>query len=251
MAILNSRVVKIKNSRKSLIISNVDHLTDDDCDFFKKNLVEISQGRESGYTVQVIAKKLQNFLERQSNNTMMGATAEFFLVCIMRNSGFSQEYCYRNLEENSIKKGFDGLFSREGKLWLAESKSTEDHIKHKHTIDLAYDSLLSQISGKTSNDPWENAVSHAIQARSQNSLIKKLVYLSEQYTKGNYETIEQQNIIIGSTVISESISKIDSTEGSLEECLAMHEAADEILVAINLKDKELFKNFVAEVAANE
>lgn len=176
-------------------------------------------------------------------------------MCILRNLGFSQEYCFRNLEENSIKKGFDGLFLKQNKLWLAESKSTETikqhNNNHKYTVDLAYNGINKQISGKTNNDPWENAVSHANNAKSEKNLIKKLTQFSKDYSLGKFQSIENHNIILGSTVITDIISDITSDVDSLVKLVENHNANSEILIAINLSNKHLFADFIAKVVANE
>lgn len=68
----------------------------------------------------------------------------------MRTKGFSQEYCFRNLEENSAKKGFDGLVLEGEKFWLLESKSSQigHNNSHRNTVYRAYKGLEKQLSGE-------------------------------------------------------------------------------------------------------
>ncbi|MCT3086237.1 hypothetical protein EFN80_00150 [Lactococcus lactis] len=255
MGLLDSVKITLQKKNKEIIISNVESLSKEEKDYMIENLVAISQGRGSFYSHKTIAKKIHNFMKKQDVKTYNGATAEFFLACILRKAGFSQECCYRNLEENSIKKGFDGLFLKDNQYWLTESKSSAavniHNNCHNHTVSLAFRGLKAQISGSTNNDPWENAVSHAKSAQSEDSLIKKLVKLSENYTEGEYETIGDQNIIIGSTIFSSPISNINYDEKTLGPLIENHEVSNEVLVAINLDNNEMFVDFISEVANGE
>ena len=57
-----------------------------------------------------------------------------------------QEFLFFNLEENSIKKGFDGLFSKDSETFLVESKSgtiLTKGISHRTKLKTAYTDSLS------------------------------------------------------------------------------------------------------------
>lgn len=251
MGILESSFISIDKKNIELILSEIISLTNEDKEYMKENMVEISQGASSYYPVKTVVRKISEFMEKQSQNTKNGAISEFFLVCILRNQEFEQEYCYRNLEENSIKKGFDGVFTKNGELWLTESKSsytTESHnYEHKSTIVRAYKGISDQLEGKTSNDPWENAVSHSRLAKSSESLIKKLSELSINYTEKKFSNIKFHNVILGSTIISERTDLINCDCSRLNDCLKDHEASKEFVVLINLKSISIFTNFIEEV----
>lgn len=251
MGILDSSTVSIDKKNIDLIISDIIDLSNDEKEYIKENMVEISQGVDSYYPLKTVAKKISEFMKKQSQNTKNGAISEFFLVCILRNQEFEQEYCYRNLEENSIKKGFDGVFTKNGELWLAESKSSyteESHNnEHRSTILRAYTGISDQLEGKTSNDPWENAVCHSRLVKSSESLIRKLSELSIDYTEENFSSIKFHNIILGSTIVSERTDLINCDCSRLNECLKDHESSKEFVVLINLKNISLFTNFIEEV----
>ncbi|MBO0420051.1 hypothetical protein JZO80_07720 [Vagococcus fluvialis] len=252
IGLLDSKLEKGEKDNLDLIISNIEELSDEEKEYISESLVEISQGRDSFYSIQTISKKINSFLKKQDTKTVNGAISEFILVCLLRKNNFSQEYCFRNLEENSIKKGFDGLYLKNDIVWLAESKSTatlnQHKNSHKHTIDLGYKGLCNQISGKTTNDPWENAVSHTIAAKSERTLISQLTKLSEDYMDNKYVEIEQQNIILGSTIITSKINDIEKNKNEIEKLLDKHKVNQELVVIINLTTNELFLDFFKEVS---
>ncbi len=128
---------------------NIETLSDNDKEFITKNLLEISSGRDSDLSTKSEAIELVDYLSRLDINKRNGAVAEFLLICILREKGFSQEYCFKNLEENSAKKGFDGLVFKNNQFWLVESKSTQiNHMNsHRNTIYRAYTGLEKQLSG--------------------------------------------------------------------------------------------------------
>lgn len=254
MSFSNSQFLKVKNGKWDCIVTEITHLSDEDKEFILEYLVEISGGRESTYSAKTIATKTSQFLRAMDQNKFNGATAEFFLVCILRKAGFVQEFCYKNLEEGSIKKGFDGVYSKDSHIWVAESKSSESEASHrynhKNTIDKAYSSLEKLIGGKTKNDPWENAVNHAKSAGSDKSLIKKLTKLSENYIDGNVSQIENESIIIGSTVIAQETMRIESGIDEIDNIIIKHKAKNETVAIINLKSCDILKDFLDEVVKN-
>lgn len=86
------------------------------------NFVSICEGN-SDTELFVVKKYVIDLFSSKDNKWIMGATAEFFVHLYMKLSGFKQECLFLNLEEGSIKKGFDGYYSLNGEEWLMESKS--------------------------------------------------------------------------------------------------------------------------------
>lgn len=252
MGLLDTSVIKatIKDSIE-MVITDIQFFSDDEKQYIEENLVEIAKGRDSNFPVKTIAKKILKFMSGQDIKTINGAAAEFFLVCILRKQGYSQEYCYRNLEENSIKKGFDGVFIKDDVLWLAESKSSDSLTvhdnKHQVTISKAYRGISKQLCGGGTNDPWENAANHARATRSSDALIKRLTQLSVDYTDDNYQSIEKSNVILGSTVIATNISMINKETSIIEGYLNNHVANNELVVVVNLRDSQILTQFLEEV----
>ena len=71
------------------------------------NFVAICEGA-SDTDILTVKKRVRELFSTKNNDWKMGATAEFFVHLYIRLNGFRQECLYLNLEENSIKKGFDG-----------------------------------------------------------------------------------------------------------------------------------------------
>jgi len=71
------------------------------------NIVAICEGHTAS-DLKIIKEELKNYLEPKRNSTLeMGAIAEFFIHLYLNEIGFKQECIFQNLEEGSIKKGFN------------------------------------------------------------------------------------------------------------------------------------------------
>lgn len=251
----------LKNKNYQYLRLNIDSLSDSDKDFIRNNLLEINSGRDSDLDLKSETIELVNYLSRLDINKRNGAIAEFLLICILREKGFSQEYCFKNLEENSAKKGFDGLVCKDEQFWLVESKSTQINHgnSHRNTVYRAYNGLKKQLSGANIkiNNPWRNAWNHMKIAGSTEDLQKSIANLSTNYSQKKYSTIENHKIVIGSTVIPDSktknksianISDIDNSIKSIDSYIKNHQSEDELVVAINLKTIEVVIDFFKEIA---
>lgn len=235
---------------KDILIKNITELTKEDETYIVENLVEISKGRNSNYDLYTVVVKILQFLEKQTEKTRYGAISEFFVLKTLKEEEFEQEYCFRNLEENSIKKGFDGVFLKENTFWLMESKSTKTKT-HKTNIDNAYNGIKNQIEGNTENDPWENAVNHAKAAESKKNLIEKLTELSRQHTLGKFSELQNSNIILGSTVINNNIDSSLVDKEELIKYIDNHVSKKEILVSVNLASEKHFIELLEKIKKNE
>ncbi|MFB2803707.1 hypothetical protein [Shewanella seohaensis] len=145
-----------------------------------KHLIAICEG-DSDTELPLVKKRLMSFLESKKEDTQMGAVAEFLVHLYLNQLKFKQEFLFFNLEENSIKKGFDGLFSKDSEIYLVESKSgsiLSKDISHKNKIISAYSDLEKYVSGKSkkgNNNPWKNAYNHAchLDVATEKSIRKK------------------------------------------------------------------------------
>lgn len=82
--------------------------------FVKQFIRDKASCRDSELNLVSEATELVEYLARLDINKRNGAISEFLLICILLwKKVFSQEYCFKNLEENSAKKGFDGLVIKE------------------------------------------------------------------------------------------------------------------------------------------
>ncbi|RXI33618.1 hypothetical protein CP964_06280 [Arcobacter defluvii] len=135
----------------------------------------------------------------------MGAIAEFFIHLYLSTQEYKQECLFFNLEENSIKKGFDGYYSKETLEWIMESKSglsSTKGISHKSKIKEAYDDLDNKLKGNVSNNPWENAFRHADQksVNTQQNIVTNIDNFSNEFELGIFKDIKDFNIIPTATI---------------------------------------------------
>lgn len=178
--------------------------------FIDNNIVSICEGNTDG-DITTVKKDLSNLFKGseehpKTNDWIMGATAEFFMHLFIRSKGFKQEFLYRNLEEDSIKKGFDGLYSISSDIWLMESKSGSIDtlgISHKNKVKEAIKDLSNKIAGiNQTNNPWRNAYSHVsqIDVEASTSLRSDIKKLADDFTNGQYKNVAEFNTIPCGTI---------------------------------------------------
>jgi len=173
--------------------------------FIDKSIVTICEGN-ANTDLNIIKLRLIKYLTpKKGSNTEMGAIAEFFTHLYLNEIGYKQEFLYLNLEEESIKKGFDGYYSFSNEEWIYESKSgsiNTNNISHKGKISEAYNDLKKKISGDVKNNPWQNAYNHAsqIDVGSDLSIRENLKKLSEEFTLEKFHDVKNFNIMPGSTI---------------------------------------------------
>ncbi len=113
-----------------------------------ENFVLICEGN-TGSDLTTVKTHVKNLYSTKNKEWIMGATAEFFVHLYIRLTGFKQECLFLNLEENSIKKGFDGYYSKDGIEWLMESKAgsiESKDISYAGKVTLAINDLAAKIS---------------------------------------------------------------------------------------------------------
>lgn len=172
-----------------------------------KYLVKICEGEDSEGTVRV-KKRLLKFILSKHENTKMGAVAEFFIHLYLNDCEYKQEFLFFNLEETSIKKGFDGVYTKDDKIYIVESKSGNERtngISHVNKLKEAYSDLKKYFDGtnsKGNNNPWRNAYNHASHGdiKAKDSLKKQIKTLANLYDDESYGDIEDYNIIPCSTI---------------------------------------------------
>lgn len=195
---------------------------------------------------------IDNLSTKKATNLEFGAIAEFFSHLYLGELGFKQEFLYLNLEDRSIKKGFDGYYSKDEETWIYESKSgleSTDGASHQEKVKQAYGTLKGKILGDVENNPWQNAYNHAshIDVRCDVSIRNQLKIMANDFVMGKYQKIEDFNIIPGSTIFLDvAWSRIDSD--SLEKQLGaivkeFHFRRINI-VCINQSSVQLFWNYL-------
>ena len=189
-----------------------------------KHFVAICRGEKSLDDIKSIKLEIKDYLANKKHFQKIGAVAEFFAHLYFINKGFKQECMFLNLEEASAKKGFDGVYSKNNKILLLESKSRNfsKNVNHKANIRVAYNDLCDKFSGKSKkgikNNPWRNAYNHASHkdVNSSTRLQEELRNLSNEYQQKTYKDISFFNIIPCSTIIDESKKDENSKKKLIE-----------------------------------
>lgn len=193
-----------EDSENNIQISVIDieAITDELKEFIDENIHQICLGEDGNLsTIKLDLKKRIEGWEDQ--NKTIGSIAEFFVHLYLRYYGYKQECLFFNLEENSMKKGFDGLYSIENELWFMESKSgliTTSGITHASKIKEAYNDVKTKITTDVSNNPWLNAYNHARIVGTKKKLRDNLKRLSDDFINKQYQNIEDKNIIPCATI---------------------------------------------------
>lgn len=72
-------------------------------------ICSICEGCSATDLVAIKTRLKNRFQDKTDARWKMGAVAEFFIHLYMNINGYKQECLFLNLEEGSIKKGFDGF----------------------------------------------------------------------------------------------------------------------------------------------
>ncbi|MGC9627810.1 UNVERIFIED_CONTAM: hypothetical protein KWF18_12155 [Acinetobacter pittii] len=180
-------------------------------ELINKYLTRICEGEpddEEQTDVPRVMRRLHKFLLTKNETTKMGAIAEFFIHLYLNDSNYKQEFLFFNLEEKSIKKGFDGVFTKSDEIYILESKSGNEStsgISHLAKVKEAYRDLKKYFDGsseKGGNNPWRNAYNHASHGdiKARDSLKKQIRTLANLYDDEEYTDIKDYNIIPCSTI---------------------------------------------------
>lgn len=196
-----------KNDNIKIHILNIKSMTPELLNLIKEYFVNICEG-DSGSDIETVKIRLLEFLDKKDVTTKMGAIAEFFVHLYLNSNEYKQECLYLNLEENSIKKGFDGYYSKDKEEWIMESKSgtiSTKNISHPSKIKEAYDDLKGKVEGNVNNNPWHNAYNHAqlIDVSASRDIRNNLKKISDEFTNSKYHDISEFNIIPTSTIFLE------------------------------------------------
>lgn len=201
------RVTQISEGNIKISVFDVDVITNELKQFIDQNIHQICLG-ETG-DLATIKLELRRRIERwDDQNKKIGSIAEFFVHLYLKYCGYKQECLFFNLEEGSLKKGFDGLYSIENEFWFVESKSgmiSTNSITHASKIREAYNDLKAKITTDTSNNPWLNAYNHAKVVDTKKKLRDNLKRLSDDFINHRYQQIDDKNIIPCATIFLNGI----------------------------------------------
>lgn len=241
--------------KRALHVIEIESITENVKDLLDKYFVSICEG-DSDSKISLVKQRLAEFLKTKNEETQMGAVAEFFVHLYLKQLNFKQEFLFFNLEENSIKKGFDGLFSKDTETYLVESKSGSiltKNISHKRKLNNAYTDLKNYVAGKSEkgkNNPWKNAYNHAchIDVCAEKGIRNKIKMLRDMYDLGNYTEINDYRIIPCSTIFLDSEWNVKENVIILNDYDFLKEFKCSTLTAICISKKslELFKQYLGE-----
>jgi len=245
-------VVKNINDNVDINVITIDNMTPEFKTFLDNNLISIYLGaREISLTLA--KKKLFKFLKTKSHDIKMGAIAEFFIHLYIMTLNFKQECLMSNLEEGSIKKGFDGYYSQDEIEWIMESKSgtiKTNKISHHAKVKEAYNGLKSLLSGGSNNNPWENAYNHASHrdVNTRDSIIKNIQKFSDEFDENIYYEIDNFNIIPSATIFYDGqiAIDIDSLLDKIESSINEFKFQKLKVICVSKQSIDLFLNYLQE-----
>lgn len=207
--------VKLVHEGFEVHIIDIEHIDAELRSYIDEMFVSICEGG-SDTALDEAKRYFLKFLSTKDDKKKIGAVSEFFVHLYLVGKSFKQEFLFFNLEEGSVKKGFDGYFSKLDEEYIVESKSgrsTSVGISHKSKVDTAYRDICDALVGGKAggaNNPWRNAFNHASHADvGTNSTIRKNIKsLSKMYEKGEYASVEDLNLIPCSTIFIDQSSSI-------------------------------------------
>lgn len=231
-------------------VFDVKEITDELKQFIDENIYQICRG-ESGdlSTIKLDLKRRLDGWDDRYNKNKMGAIAEFFVHLYLNYCGYRQECLFFNLEENSLKKGFDGLYSMDDDLWFMESKSgsiNTNGITHASKIREACNDIKTKITTNVSNNPWLNAYNHARIVGTKRELRDKLKQLSEDFINQKYQTIDNKNIIPCATIFLNGIWQEQNHEEIIETVknIQMLEGRNIHIICITQNSYQMFMRYL-------
>jgi hypothetical protein len=215
--------------------------------------VKICEGN-SGTDLAIVKSRLLQFLKtKKGSNLEIGSISEFFLHLFLNQKGFDPQFLYLNLEEASIKKGFDGYYFYNGEQWVLESKSGSINtagISHRSKIKEAYDDLEGKLAGRGTNNPWRNAYDHAshIDVGAKPNVRADIKKFSDQYSVNEFHDIKQFNIIPGATLVLDGTWTAvngDKIESDVKTLIATLQFKQIKVLCITKKSLELFWDYLS------
>lgn len=199
---MTHKIYSIKENIQVIILDVSENMEQ----YITDNIVKICDGCAET-DLPVIRLRLYDYLEPKSPQQRHGAIAEFYIHLFLNLQGYKQEFLFLNLEENSIKKGFDGYYTYNGEQWIVESKSGEN-ATHRGKIAEAYNDLEKKISTKSKNNPWQNAYNHAAHyaVQAEHKIIQRLKALADNYAKDIHFPLTEFNLIPCGTIFDYNAS---------------------------------------------
>lgn len=214
--------------------------------------IKICEGNVS-VDLNGVKQRVVHYLTPKKGKTLeMGAIAEFFIHLYLNEAGFEPQFLFFNLEENSIKKGFDGYYFHNTEEWILESKSgliSTPGISHASKVKESYNDLKSKLAGKVKNNPWREAYNHAshIDVGANVGVRTNIKKFTTEFDKKVYHKIDNFNIIPGSTIFLNGTWNATDTaalEIEIEEAISKFTFKQIKIVCVTKKSLELFWEYL-------
>lgn len=196
------------------------------------------------YELQSTKREVKKFLSNKSDEQKHGAVAEFFAHIVLRKLGYIQQCLYKNLEENSMKKGFDGLYLYDNSFWIMESKSAITNKYHKDKITEAIDCIDDSIEEENINNPWLNAVHHILclqNGRRNETILKQIKQLSKDYQEKVKHNLNEFNLIPVSTLFLKNNQNLEDIVDDINNLLSKRTYKNIIVVCL---DNYVYDEFI-------
>ncbi len=255
LIVITPFIVKQKDlsNGNELFIIDIEDINDDLKALIDTKFVKICEGN-SGTDLAIVKSRLLQILTSKRGSTLeIGAISEFFLHLFLNEKGFDPQFLYLNLEEGSIKKGFDGYYSYNGDQWLLESKSgsiSTASISHRSKVKEAYDDLEGKLVGRGTNNPWRNAYDHAshIDVGADSNIRADIKKFSDQYSLNVFHDIKEFNIIPGATLVLDGTwvaIDYDKIESEVKALVATLQFRQIKVLCITKKSLQLFWDYLS------
>ena len=244
-------VIKIKNDINDvdvhiyhLILSDFNEIKDN----IEREIVDIWEA-DLGYDSESVKKDIYNTMCMKDDNKRHGMCAEFFMHLFLRSLGYKQKFLFSNLEERSMKKGFDGLYEYVDEFWIAESKCGIIETKHKDKIREALNDIDNKITNSSGNNPWKNALHHImIRNNDKNeTLTKKVLKLSNDYINKIEHNSSEFNLIPTSTLFINNNQSDDEIRNEIKDIISGRKIKSMIVLCIN---NDVYNAFIDYLRGN-
>ena len=241
-------ITSFSKNNINISVLDIESITEELKEFIDENIHQICLG-ETG-DLHTIKLDLKERIERWNDkNKEIGSIAEFFAHLYLRYYGYKQECLFFNLEERSLKKGFDGLYSMDDEFWFVESKSgliSAHGVTHASKIREAYNDLKDKITTDISNNPWLNAYNHARVVNTKKSLRDNLKRLSDDFVNHRYQKIDDKNIIPCATVFLNGIWQSQNHEQIIQSIqnISILKGKNIHVICITQKSYDMFMQYL-------
>ena len=233
-------------SKGKIVVLNINKIDSDIEKLINDEIVSICFG-DSAFTIEYAKSYIKNYLNTTDIDRKKGAVSEFFVHLYLKFKGMRQECLYTNLEENSPKKGFDGVYSHNTQVWYMESKSGSNITEeHRGKIGEAYRDLKNKLAGNVKNNVWLNAYNHAKEVRTSGEILQMFSSYAMTFETISHD-IKDFNIIPCSTIFLDDISKVNDSiiiKAAAIDYLKKKKFARAIGICISQKAISEFENFL-------